>query len=157
MRHLLLERFQLRRRCSRSRSGSRDVRKYRMHSRKRRHEYRSRSRDHGRNYSRGQSSDRGRRRHRDRRRRRHRDRRRDSLGREKKRHKQRSRSQSRSRSRSRGHESYYWEYLHNDDGRFDIVRRYMTRFTVTEIHDIVTEGCFLWPPPEYWTYIDRDS
>ena len=32
----------------------------------------------------------------------------------------------------------------------------MTRFTVTEIHDIVTEGCFLWPPPAYYQ-IERDE
>ena len=63
---------------------------------------------------------------------------------------------SRSRSRSRGGESYSWEYLYNDDGRFDIVRRYMTRFNVTETHDLVTEECFLWPPPEYYQ-IERDE
>ena len=32
----------------------------------------------------------------------------------------------------------------------------MTRFIVTEIHDLVTEGCFLWPPPEYYQ-IERDE
>ena len=32
----------------------------------------------------------------------------------------------------------------------------MTRFNVTETHDLVTEECFLWPPPEYYQ-IERDE